>query len=160
MNTILVHFIFSEPPSIPYFLIHSNVTFDSQQTAFPSTFFFFFWILLCFSFCNHIHLQPMLFLLLLHAFRFVLNVFTALHCCLLTELFSICRFKQASLFASWLCITFPPQNLSTFIALYVPFTCFDNTPPSSHIVSKNFFEAELEALNDKDIFLFFHYLSL
>jgi len=31
---------------------------------------------------------------------------------LLTELFNICRFKQASLSATWLCITFPPPRKS------------------------------------------------
>jgi len=50
----------------------------------------------------------------------------------LTELFNICRFKQAS--------------------LYVSFTFFVST--SFHFVSKNVLETEFgEALNDKDIYL-------
>ena len=73
---------------------------------------------------------------------------------LLTELFNICRFKQASLSASWLCITFRPlENLWTLIALYVAFTFFVSTP-SFHFVSKFILETELgEALNDKEIHL-------
>ena len=49
------------------------------------------------------------------------------------------------------CILFPPDNLSTFIALYVVFTFLVTTTPSFHIVSKNFLETELEDLNDKEI---------
>jgi len=50
----------------------------------------------------------------------------------LTELFNICRFKQAS--------------------LYVAFTFFVST--SFHSVSKNVLETEFgEALNDKEIYL-------
>jgi hypothetical protein len=68
---------------------------------------------------------------------------------LLTELFIICRFKQASLSALWLCIKFPPENLWTLIALYVAFTFFVITTPSFHFVRKMFLETELgEALND------------
>jgi len=52
----------------------------------------------------------------------------------LTELFNICRFKQAS--------------------LYVAFTFFVSTTTSFHFVSKNVLETELgEALNDKEIYL-------
>jgi hypothetical protein len=47
----------------------------------------------------------------------------------------------------------PLENLSTFIALHVAFTCFVSTTPSHHIVSKNFLETEIEARNDKDIYL-------
>jgi hypothetical protein len=43
------------------------------------------------------------------------------------------------------------ENLSTFIALYVTFTFFISTAPSFHILSNNFLETELEALNDKEI---------
>jgi len=53
---------------------------------------------------------------------------------LLTELFNICRFKQAS--------------------LYVAFTFCVSTTPSFHFVSKNVLETELgEALNDKETYL-------
>ena len=53
---------------------------------------------------------------------------------LLTVLFNICRFKQAS--------------------LYVAPTFFVSTTPSFHFVSKNVLETELgEALNDKEIYL-------
>jgi hypothetical protein len=52
----------------------------------------------------------------------------------LTELFNICRFKQAS--------------------LYVALTFFVSTTPSFHFISKNVLETELgEALNDKEIYL-------
>jgi hypothetical protein len=56
---------------------------------------------------------------------------------------------------TWLCITSPPpQNLWTFIALYVAFTVFVSTTSSFHFVIKNFLETELgEALNDKEIYL-------
>jgi hypothetical protein len=74
---------------------------------------------------------------------------------LLTQLLNICRFQQASLSASWLLIAFPRDNLSTFIALYVAFTFFVSATPSFHMVSKNFLETELEALNDKEVFPLF-----
>jgi hypothetical protein len=48
-----------------------------------------------------------------------------------------------------------PENISSFIALYVAFTFSVSTTPSFHFVSKNFLETELEALNDKQIFPFF-----
>jgi len=52
----------------------------------------------------------------------------------LTELFNICRFKQAS--------------------LYVALRVCVSTTPSFHFVSKNVLETELgEALNDKAIYL-------
>ena len=52
---------------------------------------------------------------------------------LLTELFNICRFKLAS--------------------LYAPFTFFVSTTPSFNFVNKNVLETELgEALNDKEIY--------
>jgi len=72
----------------------------------------------------------------------------------LTELFNIYRFKQASLSASWLCITSPPpENLWTLVALVVYTFCVSTTP-SLHFVSKHFLETELgEVLNDKDIYL-------
>jgi hypothetical protein len=47
----------------------------------------------------------------------------------------------------------PPENLSSFIALYVAFTFLVSRTPSFHIVSKNVLETELEALNDKEIYL-------
>jgi len=61
---------------------------------------------------------------------------------------------QASPSTSWLRITSPPpENLSTFIALYVAFTFFVSTTPSFHFFSKKFLEMELgEALNDKEIY--------
>jgi hypothetical protein len=43
-----------------------------------------------------------------------------------------------------------PENLWTFIAIYVAFTFFVSTTPSFHFVSKFFLGTELgEALNDK-----------
>jgi hypothetical protein len=61
----------------------------------------------------------------------------------LTELFNICRFKQASLSASWLCITFRPENLLVFIALHGAFTFSVIIPPLFHFVRKNVLETEL-----------------
>jgi len=62
----------------------------------------------------------------------------------------------------------PPENLSTFITLYLAFTSFVSIAPYFHTVSKNFLEMKLEALNDKEIFPFvttyqfsnFHWLHL
>jgi hypothetical protein len=54
---------------------------------------------------------------------------------LLTELFNICPFKQASLSASWLCITLPRRKSR---GLSLTFTFFVSTTPSFHFVSKNF----------------------
>jgi hypothetical protein len=47
---------------------------------------------------------------------------------LLTELLNICRFKQDSQRHG--CASCTPENLSTFIALYVAFTFLVSTPPS------------------------------
>jgi hypothetical protein len=47
----------------------------------------------------------------------------------------------------------PPENLSTFIALYVAFTFFVSTKPLYNIGSNKFLETELESLNDKEIYL-------
>jgi hypothetical protein len=47
-----------------------------------------------------------------------------------------------------------PENISTFVALYVAFTFFYTTP-SFNIAHKSFLEMELEAINDKEIFPFY-----
>jgi hypothetical protein len=49
----------------------------------------------------------------------------------------------------------PPENLSTFIALYLAFSFLLRKAPSFHILSKDFLETELEALSDEEIFSFF-----
>jgi hypothetical protein len=51
----------------------------------------------------------------------------------------------------------PPENLSTFIALYVTFTFIVGTTPPFHTVRKNFLETELVALSD---YLSLYQLSL
>jgi len=62
---------------------------------------------------------------------------------LLTKLFNICRFKQASLSASWLCIISPPpptrekslDSPRTLCGIHV-----FSTIPSFHFVSKSFMD--------------------
>jgi len=49
----------------------------------------------------------------------------------------------------------PPENLATFIVIYVAFTFFYSTTPSFHIARKKFLETELEVRNNKEIFPFF-----
>jgi len=75
---------------------------------------------------------------------------------LLTELFNICRFKQASQSASWLCITSPrpiKKTLDSHCTLCSIYVCVSTTP-SIHFVSKNVLETKLvEALNNKEIYL-------
>ena len=52
------------------------------------------------------------------------------------------------------CISPPPENLWTLVALYVVFKFCVSTTPSLHFVSKIFLETELgEALNDQEIYL-------
>jgi hypothetical protein len=46
-----------------------------------------------------------------------------------------------------------PENLSTFKALYTAFIFLVSTTPSFHIVCKKVLETELEAVNDKEIYL-------
>jgi len=79
-------------------------------------------------------------------YQFARSFTQVLHCFLLTELFNICRFKQASLSASWLCITFPRQKslVSHFTlgSIYI----FVSTTPSFHFVSKSFWKRNLGKL--------------
>jgi hypothetical protein len=55
-----------------------------------------------------------------------------------------------------------PENLSTFIALYVAVTFFVSSKPSFHTVSKKFLETEFESLNYNifSIFLIYHFKQI
>ena len=73
---------------------------------------------------------------------------------LMTELLNICRFKQASLPASWLCITFLRKISRLSLDFMQHLYFFDSKTSSFHIARKNCLKRNLKPLKTRRSFPF------